>query len=75
MNAVLWSNTTITAHNVVISNSVWTPGLSYAIESSTDLTTWQTYTTFVATNSTMSLGTSTTGDNGRLFRARLLPNP
>ncbi len=68
------TNLVVTAGSLPLRVSV-TPGLSYAIESSTDLTTWQPYATFVATNSTMSLGTSTTGDNGRLFRARLLPNP
>jgi len=51
-----------------------TPGLSYAIDSTSTFTTWTPWTNFVATNAIMSFLAPITPDP-RFFRGRLWPNP
>jgi len=52
-----------------------TPGLSYEISTTMDLSNWMPFTNFVADQAVMHFLVPTTGTSQRFFRARLLPNP
>lgn len=52
-----------------------TPGLSYEVSSTIDLTIWSVLTNFVATQPVMNFSVPTSGLAQGFFRARLLPNP
>lgn len=52
-----------------------TPGLSYSVEVSPDLDTWEALTNFAATSDTITIPVPAAGEERRFFRARVMPNP
>jgi len=75
VGAIQFENPSATVNGNLPLRLTLTTGLRYAIDSTSDLTAWDLFANFLATNSVMDFTSPIAPGERRFFRARLLPNP